>query len=77
MFIPALIAIAAVTTQPELRQLARLDLPSDHSWLGTQVGGISGIDYDQQSKFWYVVSNDTGSTAPPTATACRASSSPG
>lgn len=31
---------------------------------GLEFGGISGIDYDQQSKFWYVVSNDTGSTAP-------------
>ena len=31
---------------------------------GLVFGGISGIDYDQQSKFWYVVSNDTGSSAP-------------
>ena len=31
---------------------------------GLVFGGISGIDYDQQSKFWYAVSNDTGSTAP-------------
>ncbi len=31
---------------------------------GLVFGGISGIDYDQQSKFWYVVSNDTGDTAP-------------
>ena len=27
-------------------------------------GGISGIDYDQQSKYWYVVSNDTGDESP-------------
>lgn len=31
---------------------------------GLVYGGISGIDYDQQSKFWYVVSNDTGETSP-------------
>lgn len=31
---------------------------------GLIFGGISGIDYDQQSKFWYAVSNDTGETSP-------------
>lgn len=31
---------------------------------GLVFGGISGIDYDQQSKFWYAVSNDTGETSP-------------
>ncbi|GAB5496587.1 MAG: hypothetical protein Phyf2KO_16670 [Phycisphaerales bacterium] len=27
-------------------------------------GGLSGIDYDPQSKFWYAVSSDTGDSAP-------------
>ncbi len=31
---------------------------------GLVFGGISGIDYDQQSKYWYVVSNDTGAESP-------------
>lgn len=31
---------------------------------GMVFGGISGIDYDQQSKYWYVVSNDTGDASP-------------
>ncbi len=31
---------------------------------GLEFGGISGIDYDQQSKYWYVVSNDTGAESP-------------
>ncbi|MCA9271742.1 MAG: esterase-like activity of phytase family protein [Phycisphaerales bacterium] len=64
MFIPALIAIAAVTTQPELRQLDRLDLPSDHSWLGTQVGGISGIDFEPGWNSWALVSDDKGNHGP-------------
>lgn len=31
---------------------------------GMLFGGISGIDYDPQSKFWYVVSDDTGVNSP-------------
>jgi len=31
---------------------------------GLEFGGISGLDYDQQSKYWYVVSNDTGADSP-------------
>ena len=27
-------------------------------------GGMSGIDYDPQSKFWYSVSNDSGESSP-------------
>ena len=31
---------------------------------GILFGGLSGIDYDPQSKFWYTVSKDTGESAP-------------
>lgn len=31
---------------------------------GLLFGGMSGIDYDPQSKFWYTVSNDPGDSAP-------------
>lgn len=31
---------------------------------GMFFGGISGVDYDPQSKFWYAVSHDDGSHAP-------------
>ena len=31
---------------------------------GLLFGGLSGIDYDPQSKFWYTVSSDDGDSAP-------------
>ncbi len=64
MFAPAILAMALVTAQPELRQLDRLDLPSNHSWLGTQVGGISGIDFEPGWNSWAIISDDKGDHGP-------------
>ncbi|PHQ82867.1 MAG: hypothetical protein COB69_00450 [Phycisphaera sp.] len=62
MLLPIL--IAAVLGQPELNEISRLDLPSDHSWLGTKVGGISGIDYLPSWDTWAMISDDKGNHGP-------------
>ncbi|HED52728.1 MAG TPA: esterase-like activity of phytase family protein [Phycisphaerales bacterium] len=49
---------------PALREVSRLDIPSDHSWLGTRVGGISGIDYDPDWQTWALISDDKGQHGP-------------
>jgi len=50
--------------QPEFNEISRLDLPSDHSWLGTKVGGISGIDYLPSWDTWAMISDDKGNHGP-------------
>ena len=55
---------ATAMAQPEIRQLHKLDLPSDHSWLGTQVGGISGIDFEPGWNSWALISDDKGNHGP-------------
>jgi hypothetical protein len=62
MLLPLL--IAAVLGQPELNEISRLELPSDHSWLGTKVGGISGIDYLESWDTWAMISDDKGNNGP-------------
>ena len=55
---------ATAVAQPEIRQIDKLDLPSDHSWLGTQVGGISGIDFEPGWNSWALISDDKGNHGP-------------
>ncbi|GAB5496586.1 MAG: esterase-like activity of phytase family protein [Phycisphaerales bacterium] len=55
---------AVLSVQPELREVDRLELPSDHSWLGTKVGGISGIDYLESWDTWAMISDDKGQHGP-------------
>lgn len=55
---------AVLSAQPELREVDRLELPSDHSWLGTKVGGISGIDYLESWDTWAMISDDKGQHGP-------------
>lgn len=57
-------AITTTTAQPELRVLDRLDLPAGHQWLGTLVGGISGIDYEFGWDAWVMISDDKGEHGP-------------
>lgn len=55
---------AVLMAQPELREVDRLELPSDHTWLGTKVGGISGIDYLESWDTWALISDDKGQHGP-------------
>lgn len=50
--------------QPEMNEISRLELSSDHSWLGTRVGGISGIDYLESWDTWAMISDDKGNNGP-------------
>lgn len=64
LVLPGLLAALSAGAQPELRELSRLDLPPGHSWLGTQVGGISGIDYEPKWNMWALISDDKGDHGP-------------
>ena len=58
------LVLAAVIGQPELKEISRLELPSDHTWIGTKVGGISGIDYLESWDTWAMISDDKGNNGP-------------
>lgn len=60
----AMVVMAAAVGQPGLRELDRFVLAPDHSWLGTQVGGISGIDYEPKWDMWALISDDKGDHGP-------------
>lgn len=47
-----------------LREVDRLEVPANHTWLGTKVGGISGIDYLESWDTWAIISDDKGQHGP-------------
>lgn len=49
---------------PELRFLDEYIIPFNHSFAGTTVGGLSGIDYDEKKNLYYVISDDRSAIHP-------------
>ena len=49
---------------PRMRLIGEARLPYAHSFKGTTVGGISGLDYDPSADLWYALSDDGSSISP-------------
>ena len=49
---------------PRMRLIGEERLPYAHSFKGTTVGGISGLDYDPSADLWYALSDDGSSISP-------------
>ncbi len=50
--------------QPPLRFLGEVQFPTGLVFDGTQVGGLSGIDYDPKRELYYAISDDRSSINP-------------
>lgn len=47
----------------ELRYIGEATFPTGYTFEGTEVGGLSGIDYDAHRKLFYAISDDRSSAA--------------
>ena len=48
----------------ELKFLAEYDVPHNMKFMGTTIGGLSGIDYDSEKNLYYAISDDRSDLAP-------------
>jgi hypothetical protein len=63
-FLIAGIATAAEHKVGSLRLIGKQEVAYDVTFDGTQVGGLSGADYDAATDTWYLVSDDRSQKAP-------------
>jgi hypothetical protein len=49
---------------PQLKFLGEYDIPNGKQFMGTTIGGLSGIDYDANSDIYYMISDDRSAINP-------------
>ena len=49
---------------PQLKFLGEYDVPNGEQFMGTTIGGLSGIDYDANSNIYYIISDDRSAINP-------------
>jgi len=59
-----LLAAPADTTVSALRLIGEYDVPFNHPFASTTIGGLSGIDYDPASGLYYLISDDRSAINP-------------
>lgn len=49
---------------PQIKFLNEIDIPYEENFQNTELGGFSGIDYDEKNKEYYIISDDRSEHAP-------------
>ena len=48
----------------QLKLIGEYDIPHNLSYMGTTIGGLSGIDYDRKNDVYYLISDDRSAINP-------------
>ncbi|MGZ3951169.1 MAG: esterase-like activity of phytase family protein, partial [Flavisolibacter sp.] len=54
----------SLTGKSHLKLLGEYDVPYNQSFNNTTIGGLSGIDYDNKHKLYYLISDDRSDINP-------------